>query len=264
MSALTDDVPAGVPVEADAVPQRHEGHRARDVHPADIGQLEAQRDRRWRPRDELEPGREVAHRGDRPGHLVERPAGAWRSIRRRSLEPGDAHAVDDVALEDEHDQEQRQRGQQAAGHEQAPLGAPLHAEVAEVLLDLEQVGVLDGQDRPHVRVPVAQERGHAHDHEDAHRLGQEHPHEDLPAARAVDHGGLLERHRDGQVELADEEHLERGRDARDDEHRPAVEHAQVGYHYERREQDRERRDEQGHDAEHPPQALERKSRRAKA
>ena len=78
---------------------------------------------------------------------------------------------------------------------------------------------------------------------------------DLPAAGAVDHGGLLERQRDRQVELADEEHLERGRDARDDEHLPRVEHAQVRDHDERREQDRERRDEQGHDAEHPPQPL---------
>src|SRR5688572_7496664 len=59
--------------------------------------------------------------------------GSW------SLHAGDADAVDDVTLEDQHEQDRRQCGQGGTGHQHPPVVAAGGAEVAEVLHDLRQV-----------------------------------------------------------------------------------------------------------------------------
>src|SRR5438876_3579065 len=131
------------------------------------------------------------------------------------LDAAQPHALDDPAVGDQEDHQQRQRAQRGAGHDgPVRFRAVGAAQQGQRDGEREHVGLVHGDQRPQEVVPGRAEREDGECPENRLRERQHDAQEDVPRAGAVDAGGVLQLAGQREEELAEEEDAEGERHGR--------------------------------------------------
>ena len=151
-----------------------------------------------------------------------------------ALQAGRRDTLDEVALQEQEDDGDRDQGAQRRGHDQVVIGGVRLDEAAQADLDglVEIAGQVD--QGAHVVVPGVDERKDAQRRDGGLGQRQHDARPDAVLAQAVDTGRLAQLVGDAQVELAHQEHAERGKRLEHHQRPQRVVQADVAHHDELR------------------------------
>src|SRR5579859_2314898 len=140
----------------------------------------------------------------RPAASVKRPAPDAVRKAGSALDAAQGNALDKEALREQEEDQNRQNGDDRAGHHVLPLGGSKHLipELRQTNRDRQQLLVLQHDERPEKVVPTAQEDKDTNGGQRGLRKREKNTPVNTKVATSIDLGRIFELCRHSQVELA--------------------------------------------------------------